>query len=80
MNILSKAETWITSQVRACKAMHLALNSLTFFSPQSINHAIDFKMAYYKLAHCLEFNGKIALSPSYLIYTWIICFLCNIYG
>lgn len=36
-------------------------------------------MAYYKLAHCLEFNGKIALSPSYLIYTWIICFLCNIY-
>lgn len=79
MNILSKAETWITSQVHACKAMHLALNSLTFFSPQSINHAIDFKMAYYKLAHCLEFNGKIALSPSYLIYTWIICFLCNIY-
>ena len=77
MNILSKAEMWITSQVRACKAMHLALNSLTFFSPQSINHAIDFKMAYYKLAHCLEFNGKIALSPSYLIYTWIIYFLCN---
>lgn len=51
----------MTSQVSACKAMHLALNSLTFFSPQSINHAIDFKMAYYKLARCLEFNGKIAL-------------------
>ena len=61
MNILSEAETWMTSQVSACKAMHLALNSLTFFSPQSINHAIDFKTAYYKLTRCLEFNGKIAL-------------------
>jgi len=70
---------WITSQVSACKATHLALNSLTFFLPQSINHAIDFKMAYYKLARCLEFNGKIALSPSHLIYTWIICFICNIH-
>lgn len=77
MNILSKAETWITSQVSASKAMHLALNSLTFFSPHSINHAIDFKMAYYKLGHCLEFNGKIALSPSHLIYTWIICITCS---
>lgn len=71
VNILSKTETWITSQVRACKAMHVALHLLTFFSPQSINHAIDFKMALCKLVHCLEFNGKVALSPFHLIHTRI---------
>lgn len=74
VNILSKTETWITSQVRACKAMHVALNLLTFFSPQSINHAIDFKMALCKLVDCLEFNGKVALSPSHLIHTRIYFF------
>lgn len=65
---------WITSQVLVLAKLCIWLWIHWLSSLQSINHAIDFKMAYYKLAHCLEFNGKIALSPSYLIYTWIICF------